>query len=813
MDNTVSKGCPDAGGWIREVNPYWNLFVTVLRAKSSCSHDLFNESDLFVTLHLPTASARTHRTKTVNNNLNPEWNEIFHFRIQKNVKNILELSVYDEDILYNSLCCTILFDVQTLSPGREAKYFTQKEIELWVEFELTESKEPHGEHFSNGVLVASPLSYLEVNVDKFWHAAESLLLKLTGAYQEEKLVLCSEVASRKTKPPRFYINRNLETELMVHLGTGANVVGADKTDGEGVQEQNAPLLSTVPLKLQAARQNIKLSVPVGRDVLDLRLKSNDSYDKGLEVRLGFDLPEAEKNFLKKRKVLAGKALQKVLGLASPPQQNEVPVLAVAGSGGGSRAMTALYGSLKGLQTLGLLDAISYISGVSGSTWTLSKLYEDPDWSRHDIWLHASAMEAEMSKGFYTAFCSSQRQYYMEELEKRQQEGHVISFIDLWGLIIEYLLHGKKNTGTLSSQQKAVQEGENPYPIYNAVNMKDGITTEAEWCEFTPYEVSIPKYGASIPTTDFGSEFYLGYVVKKLPETRVSFLLGLWSSIFSCNLAQLWSLIVGSEPDKNKEQEGSSKSTADSPEPSVLDTYFFAPVSRITNMLTRFLHGRPIINQTYNFLRGFNMHSNYSDNKAFKAWKDTHPDAFPNKMTPSDNKLRLVDCGFANNMGLPPLLRPQRGVDVIFSFDYSWDVDKFRVLKQTREYCTDHGIPFPNIDFSKLEDQPLKEVYVFEDEKDRQVPTVLHFPLVNVTFKTFCSPGVKRNGEEELEAGNIDVSSCNSPYATKNMTYSTEDFRRLVELTSYNVVNNKDIIYQTLRQAMDRKMPGSNPVRR
>lgn len=47
---------------------------------------------------------------------------------------------------------------------------------------------------------------------------------------------------------------------------------------------------------------------------------------------------------------------------------QVPVIAVVGSGGGTRAMTGLYGSLKGLQRLGLLDAMSYITGVSGSTW-------------------------------------------------------------------------------------------------------------------------------------------------------------------------------------------------------------------------------------------------------------------------------------------------------------------------------------------------------------------------------------------------------------------------------------------------------------
>lgn len=48
---------------------------------------------------------------------------------------------------------------------------------------------------------------------------------------------------------------------------------------------------------------------------------------------------------------------------------------------------------------------------------------------------------------------------------------------------------------------------------------------AEWCEFTPYEVGLLKYGAFVPTEDFGSQYSQGYLNKKLPESRLSFLIG------------------------------------------------------------------------------------------------------------------------------------------------------------------------------------------------------------------------------------------------------------------------------------------------
>ena len=64
----------------------------------------------------------------------------------------------------------------------------------------------------------------------------------------------------------------------------------------------------------------------------------------------------------------------------------------------------------------------------------------------------------------------------------------------------------------------------------------------------------------------------------------------------------------------------------------------------------------------------------------------------------------------------------------------------QVLKKTQQHCTDHRIPFPHIDFSRVEKEAMKEVYVFEDEKNPKAPIVVHFPLANLTFREFKSPG-------------------------------------------------------------------------
>lgn len=62
---------------------------------------------------------------------------------------------------------------------------------------------------------------------------------------------------------------------------------------------------------------------------------------------------------------------------------------------------------------------------------------------------------------------------------------------------------------------------------------------------------------------------------------------------------------------------------------------------------------------------------YSD-KIKNAVSDTVFDGFPGKLTPMEKSLCLIDVGyFVNNSG-PPLLKPERNVDVIIAVDYDYD---------------------------------------------------------------------------------------------------------------------------------------------
>lgn len=64
----------------------------------------------------------------------------------------------------------------------------------------------------------------------------------------------------------------------------------------------------------------------------------------------------------------------------------------------------------------------------------------------------------------------------------------------------------------------------------------------------------------------------------------------------------------------------------------------------------------------------------------------------------------------------------------------------QVLQVTEKYCLDRGIPFPRIEVPAEELENPRECYLFARAEDPRAPLVLHFPLVNRTFRTHRAPG-------------------------------------------------------------------------
>ncbi|XP_063174415.1 cytosolic phospholipase A2 epsilon-like [Candoia aspera] len=798
----------------KEETPFRLLTVRIMRARNIQKADMLSESDCYVSLSLPTASSEVVQTQTVPNSKNPEWNQTFTFRIDSRIKNTLHLKLCDEDTFTkDDHLYTVVFDVGKLRTGQTARVsFTlnpETEEELDVEFKLQNIPDRPENIITNGILVSREVSCLEVRVDieklKQQFTKGDLTLTVKGSSEEtQKISLAPDSSQSHSNIVQFHCIKNHQSNLKITLPT-------KKFWSKCLCKGNTGCTSTVILPLTELPLQEKIMLGENES-FDLHVEAKD-WPKDLDVRLGYGLGAEEQDFLRKRKKYVAAALKKILQLQKELKDDEVPVIAIMTTGGGTRSFTALYGSLLGLQKLNLLDCITYIAGLSGTTWTMCKLYEDPDWSQKYLEEAINKARRQVIKSKLNCFSIDKLNYYYNELSQRTKEGYRTSFIDLWGLVIESMLYDEKDNHTLSDQCMAVSEGQNPLPIYLSVSLKDNYSAQdfKEWLEFTPYEVGSIKQGAYIHSEDFGNEFFMGRLMKKFPETRICFILGMWSSIFSLDLIYFWNLANSSEEFWYRWTRDRLEDIDDSllpSKPHELDSRLLTCQSQLSYTLRDVLTGRPTIAEYPNFLRGFQFHDEYLKNDHFSAWKDSVLDSRPNLlMETADQPLSVVDTGFFINTSYPPLLRPERKVDVILHLNYSGGAQTLN-LDQFSKYVSELGVPFPKTEISEEDRNNLKECYVFEDKENAAAPLVLFFPLTNETFRAFEAPGVERLSTN-MEDGNVDVSGLLSPFGTREVSFSEDNFDKLVKLTEYNILNNENKIIEALHVAVERKKHQKN----
>ncbi|NWS80932.1 PA24E phospholipase, partial [Toxostoma redivivum] len=759
-----------------------------------------SQSDCYVSLSLPTASVQHFRTKTVQNSKNPTWNETFHFTIQSQVKNILELKVCDEDkVTQDDHLLTVFFDVSKIQLGENIQLSfqlnPQGKEELEVEFTMESSPDPPENIVTNGVLVTIVVAWRHQDQHTQPKAERKFALTVEGSYEGTQTHTLSSCLC-PTAPARFHYIKHGQSALTVALPRRRRLSRVMCVS----LRQGRLLLPFFPSFL------IFLTI-------DLYTKANEWTQglcfrpRNLDARLGFDLCTDEQNFLQNRKKIVAAALKDVLHLEEDLQEHEVPIVAVTTAGCGIRALTGMYGSILGLQKLRVLDCVSYISGSSGTTWTMTKLYEDADWSRKDLGEVIVEARKQAAKCKMGAFCLKSLRNYYRELSQRTQAGHKTSFIDLWGLMIEAMLNDGKSHHRLSDQRQAVNQGQNPLPIYLALNVKDKVATKdfREWVEFTPYEVGFLKYGAFIRAEDFGSEFFMGRLMKKLPESRICFMQGMWSSIFSKNLLDAWHAADNSEDFWHRWTQDKVTEIEEQPDlpekPYEMATCVFTPTSGLSTALRDILTDRPAVSKYHNFLRGFQMHNEYIQHEHFTKWKDTLLDSSPNDLRGNSEHLELVDAAFFFETSYPPLMRPERKVDVIIHLNYTGGSQTLP-LEQACKYFAEQGIPFPCIGLTD-DEKNLKECYMFDGAETPGAPLLLYFPLVNDTFQINVAPGMSRTAAE-MEQGKVDISSFSSPYSTREVSLKVEDFNKLLKLANYNIMNNENMILQALRMAVARK---------
>ncbi|KAI5917093.1 acyl transferase/acyl hydrolase/lysophospholipase [Camillea tinctor] len=413
-----------------------------------------------------------------------------------------------------------------------------------------------------------------------------------------------------------------------------------------------------------------------------------------QVRVSDQLCDEEKEYLSRRKRVATAALAKYLDLdENDIHPDDVPTIAICGSGGGLRALVAGTGSLLATQEDGLYDCITYTSGVSGSCW-LQAIYNSSlthchfdrivEHMKARIGVHIAYPPAAFSS---VTTSPTNKLLLCSMVEKLKGDPNAdFGLVDIYGILLAArLLVPKGELGIndrdfkLSNQRDYIKYGQNPLPIYTAVRHEIPTVTSAsqgqateeakaiakqeawfQWFEMTPYEFFCEEFNAGIPTWALGRRFDGGFDVPPesgfhLPELRMPILMGIFGSAFCATLS-----------------------------------HYYREVRPLVKSLTGFgaidemIHGHnedlekvhpfdpaQIPNFTYN------MEGQLRFTTPTKVYKDEY--------------LRLMDAGMSNNLPIYPLLRPGRDVDVIVAFDTSADVKTDNWLAVVDGYARQRGV--------------------------------------------------------------------------------------------------------------------------
>ncbi|KAJ3051619.1 hypothetical protein HK097_007358 [Rhizophlyctis rosea] len=455
----------------------------------------------------------------------------------------------------------------------------------------------------------------------------------------------------------------------------------------------------------------KLDDVVEADMKDAR--KNPEILREAEISRKNRICDEEQRFQQQRKERMRVPFAKFIGVAvEEVDVRDIPIIGVGGSGGGMKAMIATAGFLQGMEEAGFFDLVMYISGVSGSCWTLGNLYTAAEGSptalvnhftrvctQHPFDLeHLDRIISQDPTRIYLIFGGLMQKYFC---------GLPRGIVDLYGaVLVAHFFHHphdrafREEDFKFSSQIPTFFEGgRHPLPIYTAVrharpwkdrkfdhedtkmsieeyeNMTgkkleqiqeelDKAEEDADmdekiklveneeawwqWFEFSPYQIGSEELDVWFPTWAFGRRFVGGVAVDKVPEIDFSTIFGLTASAMCLPFSKALSTV-------STMQEGGKNSLTDG-------------IKSLTGMLmapnaSEFV--KSILSKHF-------IHSSFNWNPLYdpvKGQETQQPGLWNSK------RIQWIDAGVDNNQPFYAFTREGRDVDIIFVLDSSTDVEK------------------------------------------------------------------------------------------------------------------------------------------
>ncbi|KAI4257714.1 MAG: hypothetical protein LQ352_001554 [Teloschistes flavicans] len=416
------------------------------------------------------------------------------------------------------------------------------------------------------------------------------------------------------------------------------------------------------------------------------------------VRISNDLCVEEKAFQQRRKRYTTRALAAYLDLPEELDPEDVPTIAMCGSGGGLRAMVAGTSSYLSAQEAGLYDCVTYTAGVSGSCWLQALYYSTIGRQHYGTLLHHLKRRIGTHIAYPPAALSlltaaPTNKFLLSGIVEKVKGDPTAEFglVDVYGILLAArLLVPRGELGVdsrnlkLSNQEVYLRNGAHPMPIYSAVrheipldepkskdesehkapsrDMKEKAKQEAwfQWFESTPYELYSEELGAGIPSWSVGRKFENGTGSVRdngysVPELRIPFFLGIWGSAFCATLS-----------------------------------HYYKEIRPIVKGLTGFGGIDDLLEEKNDELIKVHPIEPAAIPNFVLGLKAQLPPTAAKSIFESDH-LELADAGMSNNLPIYPLLRPGRDVDVIIAFDASADIKTENWLSVADGYARQRGI--------------------------------------------------------------------------------------------------------------------------
>ncbi len=485
------------------------------------------------------------------------------------------------------------------------------------------------------------------------------------------------------------------------------------------------------------------------------VKINPYKDTVATVRTGNELNTNERVYLEKRQPKVKAAFEKMLGRSLDGKY--VPTMAIVASGGGYRAMLGTIGSFSAIDQLGIMNATTYISALSGGTWALAS------WISTGMSISAfrNYIQKTVEKDIHVSSIGEAKNI-IDMLSVKLGFDEPITIVDIYGGLLANRLLNHFGSDCqrvyLSQQVERIKNADIPFPIYTAIDAREAVAREPHWYEYTPYEIGTPYFGVYVPSWAYGRQFKDGQSTDFAPEQSLGFLMGTWGSAFGVHFGRAWDEVMGKVPSV------------------IIKPY-------IEKKLVDSLTGKRINASwatIFNFMYGMQGQE--------LAQRET---------------IKFVDAGIDFNLPYPPVSgeRPERKADIMIFLDFSGG-SLISSMKKIEEYAQRKGLKFPKIDYSALE---KKTMSIFKDASDPSVPVVIYFPRIS-DMELWQAHKSKSEFSKYKSIEGFDFEKCTNSLTgacgTSSFKYSAQNSQKIMDQMEFNIMVHQDQILEEINWVID-----------